>query len=60
MASEVFSIDIDLSKLQEAFRMSEDIKNNLAGIGKNGKSSMFDNIKKSNKELKVQNTLFFS
>ena len=57
MASEVFSIDIDLSKLQEAFRMSEDIKNNLAGIGKNGKSSMFDNIKKSNKELKVQNTL---
>lgn len=57
MASEVFSIDIDLSKLQEALKITEDIKNNLSGIGKDKKNSIIDNFKKSNKELKNQNAL---
>lgn len=57
MASEVFSIDIDLSALQQALKVSEQIKNNLSGISKNKKSNFTDSIKQSNKELKKQNTL---
>lgn len=55
MASEVFSVDIDLKSLQEALKISEKIKLNLAG-GKQG-GDIRDGIKKSNKELKVQNAL---
>lgn len=57
MASEVFNIDIDLSALQQALKVSEQIKNNLSGISKNKKSNFTDSIKQSNKELKKQNTL---
>lgn len=57
MASEVFSIDIDLSALQQSLKVSEQIKNNLSGISKNKKSNFTDSIKQSNKELKKQNAL---
>lgn len=55
MASEVFNIDIDLKALQEALKISEKIKLNLSG-GQKG-FDIRDGIKKSNKELKVQNAL---
>lgn len=58
MASEVFNIAIDLRQLQEAVRQSEKIKNNLTGKeNKSDKNGFFESIKKSNKELKNQNTL---
>ncbi len=58
MSSEVFSIAIDLKQLQDAVKQSEKIKNNLSGKNNNAdKNGFFESIRKSNKELKTQNTL---
>ena len=55
--AEVFSIDIDLSKLQEAVKLSNEVQKNMAGKGKTNKNAILDTFKKQNKELKTQNTL---
>lgn len=55
--AEVFAIDIDLSKLQEAVKLSNEVQKNMAGKGKTNKNATLDNFKKQNKELKTQNAL---